>query len=253
VDLVYKKSIKIFDFHTFISLPLYLLAWGEKSYTSPKVNKMQTTVPSQNDITNEIGKQLLQENCKDIGIYGLQNRLSPDKWYIGQTINPIGDRWDAYRNLDCKYQIKLLRALKKYGYEQFNKVVLEVCPPDKAVLNERETYWIKHYNSIKGGYNIREGGTAGRMTDATKKKMSQAHLGKKFTEEHRRKLSIAATGRKGTPMTPEHKQKLMKILIGRVVSNETRIKLGNASRGRKYSEEIKARMRKSRWPHLYPN
>lgn len=170
------------------------MTWVEKNYIILKKNKMQIHEPNPNDTTKKIVPESSSDKCNVIGIYGLRNKVN-GKWYIGQTINPIRDRWEDYRHLRCKYQRKLLRALKKYGYEQFETVVLENCPPDRNVLNAREIYWIDYYKSVKSGYNIRCGGRAGSLSEETKRKMSQAHTGKKFTEEHRRKLSIAAAAR----------------------------------------------------------
>jgi group I intron endonuclease len=47
-------------------------------------------------------------------------------------------------------------AIEKYGVENFQFDIIEECSLEK--LNERETYWIKYFNSIQDGYNLSEGG-----------------------------------------------------------------------------------------------
>jgi group I intron endonuclease len=85
------------------------------------------------------------------GIYGLQNKLKPTRWYVGQS-KDIEHRWNRhYKHLHCKTQPKIYRALKRYGYDNFEKVILEECPIE--LLNEREAYWATVKNSIEKGYN----------------------------------------------------------------------------------------------------
>lgn len=48
------------------------------------------------------------------------------------------------------------RAIHKYGKENFVIKLLEEC--DRALLNEREKYWIQYYNSFENGYNSTLGG-----------------------------------------------------------------------------------------------
>lgn len=50
-------------------------------------------------------------------------------------------------------------AIYKYGLENFSIDIIEECPPE--ILNEKEKYWIKYYNSYKKGYNATEGGQGG--------------------------------------------------------------------------------------------
>ena len=52
-------------------------------------------------------------------------------------------------------------ALKKYGYDAFEKIVLEECSNDRSTWGPLETKWIKYYDSIEHGYNIAEGGIGG--------------------------------------------------------------------------------------------
>lgn len=95
-------------------------------------------------------------NC---GIYKIENLIN-GKVYIGQSIC-ITHRWrahrkDAYNPKNRCYERPLYRAIRKYGLDNFSFTVIEYCSED--ILNEREVYWIKYYNSFEDGYNLTPGG-----------------------------------------------------------------------------------------------
>lgn len=91
-----------------------------------------------------------------IGIYRISNKIN-NKCYIGQSVN-IEKRWkkhqNAFKNKKCKqYDYPLYRAIRKYGIENFEFEIIEICK--KNMLSERENYWMKYYNSCNKnfGYN----------------------------------------------------------------------------------------------------
>jgi transposase len=61
------------------------------------------------------------------------------------------------------------RAIKKYGKYNFTIKELEKC--DESIINDRERYWIKQYDSYKSknGYNCTEGGEGGNKPKLSKK------------------------------------------------------------------------------------
>lgn len=82
--------------------------------------------------------------------------------YVGQTIN-IAERRkqhekdEPFNNLRAEYDYPLSRAIRKYGIEAFEFLILE----ENLTLeqaNEREDYWILYYNTILNGYNQQRGG-----------------------------------------------------------------------------------------------
>lgn len=88
-------------------------------------------------------------------IYKIINDIN-DKVYIGKTCTTLNHRWDQHL---YSYQIEdwnLYKAMRKYGIEHFT--IIEVEQINDNLLNEREIYWIKYYNSYKNGYNMTEGG-----------------------------------------------------------------------------------------------
>lgn len=93
------------------------------------------------------------------GIYKITNTVN-EKCYIGQSID-IKKRWAKHKReafaASCKhYHYPLYQDIREYGIENFEFEVLEEC--DAVKLNNRESYYIKQYDSLNNGYNQTEGG-----------------------------------------------------------------------------------------------
>jgi len=164
----------------------------------------------------------------------------------------------------------LKAAIKKYGRENFKREIIEYCDNvDQA--NEREIIWIARYDSTNRniGYNIERGG--GGVSDKQienlkgnfrpehiKKRISDSlkgikraprtkeHTAKiyesrkkngtlKLSEEHKKKLKKASTGRKRTKETIEKMKKIQN-------DPEYKKKISKASRGRKHTNQVKKKM-----------
>ena len=97
-----------------------------------------------------------------IGIYKITNLLN-GKCYVGQSID-IEKRWAEHKSIynhpRCS-NYHIYRAFRKYGIENFSFSVIEEC--EQALLNEREKFWIQHYNSFECGYNMTIGGDGTEM------------------------------------------------------------------------------------------
>lgn len=93
------------------------------------------------------------------GIYKIENQIN-HLVYIGQA-KIIERRLNAHRSIyksptALEYNNQIHTAMRDYGIENFTFEIVERCPIEK--LNEREKYWVSHYNSYKNGYNGTEGG-----------------------------------------------------------------------------------------------
>ena len=135
-------------------------------------------------------------------IYKITNPKS--KIYIGCTID-FKRRLSEYRRLSMAGQIKLYNSLVKYGYDNHKFEIIEEC--SDGILHEREIYFIKHYNCINEGLNIRLGNRTGALTEDTKQKISAALKGRKVTWK---------TGmNRGYKYTEEQIQKMSKPRVNR--------------------------------------
>jgi len=139
-------------------------------------------------------------------IYKTTNLVN-GKIYIGQDFR---NKQNYFGSGNC-----LHRAIRKYGLENFKKEILEYCKT-KEQLNEQEIFWIKKLNSkVPNGYNLTDGGGGSiNPSKETRKKMSKAHGGKKFTKVHKESIS---EGLKGKKFTKAHKEKMSKARKGRAL------------------------------------
>ena len=79
-------------------------------------------------------------------IYKLTN-IKNNKVYIGQTKNSLRRRIMSHltqSRINTKSKKHHLQfAIQKYGYDNFDISILEVCKQEQ--LNEREMFWIRYY------------------------------------------------------------------------------------------------------------
>lgn len=91
-------------------------------------------------------------------IYLISNDIN-NKLYIGQTMQTLNKRFNGhccYSKSDRSSNMYIKRAIHKYGKGKFHIKLIEECPIN--LLNEREKYWINHYDSYNTGYNLTLGG-----------------------------------------------------------------------------------------------
>lgn len=147
-------------------------------------------------------------------------------------------------------------ALKKYGKEHFIKEIIEDNICTKELLSEREIYWIEFFQSTNRaiGYNLHFGGQGGnlekfkRETHPLKGKKYEEYYGYEKTVEIKKKKSIASSGENngmyGKHITEEHRKILKEANTGkkRIFSEEHRLKIKNSNTGKTATEETKKKM-----------
>lgn len=116
------------------------------------------------------------------------------KVYIGITSRLPEKRWG--RN-GCNYRSNhhFYNAILKYGWDSSFSHEILYSGLTKENAEEYERDLIRHFNSANPeyGYNIALGGNSvGKMSDATKKKISASNKGKRRTLEQRKKMSDIA-------------------------------------------------------------
>ncbi|MCR4311506.1 MAG: GIY-YIG nuclease family protein [Candidatus Taylorbacteria bacterium] len=165
---------------------------------------------------------------KTSGIYYYQNKIN-GKRYIGQACNierrSREHEYHLVRGTDkC---VALQRAVNKYGIENLEFGILEICTPE--VMNDREVYWIDKYkSSSRDGYNISNGGKNGlighKPSSEVCAKISKSKLEKHWKMSEEQKIGISKL-HKGKPKSEETKRRMSenhaRYMLGRHHSNET--------------------------------
>jgi len=166
-----------------------------------------------------------------IGIYKIVNKKNK-KIYIGQS-NNIGYRKKRHLQAletDSHFNTHLQKAWNKYGKGNFKFEIIEECTINE--LDDKEKYWIKHYNSanFNYGYNMAYGGRDGsNLTEESKKKISETLKGHIVSEETRKKIKekrkTQTNTNKGKKFSDEARQNISLAHIGIKLSEETKKKV----------------------------
>jgi group I intron endonuclease len=204
--------------------------------------------------------------CKS-GVY--QIILKNDgRSYVGSAVDII-DRWKAHinnaKNKNLKIKQVISKAIKKYGSENFDWNILELCEVDQLI--DREQYWldtIRPFADENNGFNIRKIADSNfgiKRTLESKQKQSKTMTGVLKTEKHKQhmrdswhntrgeeyyaQLSIRMQGDNNPSKRPEVAEKISKSKLGKGWKDDTiRVEKHIAARkGKKYSEEAKANMK----------
>ena len=134
----------------------------------------------------------------------------------------------------------LLASWRKHGEGAFLFEVIERCDDEYADANEIK--WIAFYKSAdsSSGYNMTHGGDGGVHTKETRLKISVANRWRIVTAEQRAKISSAKKGKPLGKRSPSVGKKISDALRGHTVSDDTRRKIGMANSGRVAGESQRA-------------
>lgn len=130
-------------------------------------------------------------------IYCHINKIN-GKRYIGLTNEePPSKRWGSnginYKSCTCFYN-----AIQKYGWNNFEHIILEKNLTAKQA-EQMEKKYIKLYNTmVPNGYNLTGGGELKKeISDITRERLRQSHLGYKVSKETKKKMSKSRKGHPG--------------------------------------------------------
>ena len=218
---------------------------------------------------------ILTEHKHASGVYIIRNSVN-GKVYVGSAAN-FWKRYQKHAN-NLKNQnhhcAPLQRFAAKYGADKLRFEVLELTQLEKQALIECEQKWIDCLRCCdrESGFNLAPvaGSTLGvkhseesraarvgkRLSEETKRRLSEAHKGKSqkpFTEEQRERqraaVSAAAKLKKGRPATPrttEQREQQRAAVVaantGRKMPPESVRKSAEARRGKKRSPEVGAKI-----------
>lgn len=180
------------------------------------------------------------------------------KRYVGITRQEVSRRWRDGKGYEGQV---VYDAILKYGWDNIKHEVLYEGLT-KAQAEEKEKQLIKQYDTTShaNGYNVELGGNStGKMSDESKrkiseahkglmagakhwhygqhwsdevkKKISEAHKGMKYSNETRLKKSVIFSGKGnpmyGTKMSAEHKKKLQAACVKAVSKSVVCVETGN--------------------------
>lgn len=195
--------------------------------------------------------------------YCVYVHISPSgKMYIGQTGQKPERRWKngaGYLSVENgKYkQPMFAHAILKYGWDNFqHEIIANNLTKEEA--DSFEKLLIEKFDTINDeyGYNCREGGSNGGISEEARKKISNAHKGSIVSDDTKRKISESLKGENhylyGKHLTDETKKKLSDAHKGRSLSEDHKRKIGEAIKGenhpmygKQHTEESKQKMSES--------
>lgn len=134
------------------------------------------------------------------------------KQYIGVTTCSLPARVNVHQ----RSRTAIGSAIRKYGGQMKQEILIV---GDEDYIYDLEYKAIEAFGTMAPhGYNLREGGQGGRLTEASRKKISNTMKGRKRSVSHRRRLS--------------------EVRMGHVHTAETRKRMVTAQRARRAREGL---------------
>jgi len=181
----------------------------------------------------------MKENLNGSGIYTITNILD-NKILVGYA-SCFSDRKSRHFG-DLKYNRHgnphLQNAYNLYGKENFIFEILEEYPKNINILASAENFWAIMLNTHNRdiGYNIKPTSHDGKVkaSEETKRRQSEAQMGKIRSREAVEKIRIANTGKK---RSKEFCEKLSLLNKGKGPSKEALKKASIVNTGKKHTKE----------------
>lgn len=164
----------------------------------------------------------IYSHMSKMGIIYLATNKTNGKRYVGKTVSSLSRRRSHH---GCK-GYAFYNAIKKYGRNGFDWVILCKCPISR--LDEREKYFIKLYNTCIShggyGYNIQEGGNGAPYGNSNpskrpdvREKQRMAALGDKNPMKNPLVSDKVRQALKGRPISKTHRKNISKGMMGHFV------------------------------------
>jgi group I intron endonuclease len=121
-----------------------------------------------------------------IGFIYCIKQISTGKSYVGQSIDPR-IRWLNHL-CSARYGDKspLYYAMRKYGFDDFNFIVLCEVDGDQSELDKAEDSFISSLDTLSpNGFNLRRGGFRGVSSEETKQRMRETWALPEIKQKHK--------------------------------------------------------------------
>lgn len=179
--------------------------------------------------------------------------------YVGITTRSIERRWKEHVSMpNCSGQY-LHRAIEKYGADSFEIKPIASALGDISCLKEIEKILIQQFETFSpSGYNLTLGGDGVfgyKKSPEQIEKIRQVHLGRKASEETKKKMVESRLGENNHFFGRRHSEETKKRIseskkgcvgpwLGKPRSEETKKKLSEANKGisRPHTEESKLKL-----------
>jgi len=131
-------------------------------------------------------------------VYLLNKIVGEPAAYVGSTLNKQ-NRFKQYVTAKPKRYIE--NSIKKYGWDAFQKIEIDVNPSCEKELRAWENFYIGLFgthnkDNVGFGMNIIRNPTISISKDAdVAKKISISHTGKRLTDEHKERIRHSTKGK----------------------------------------------------------
>ena len=181
-------------------------------------------------------------------VYCYTNNINGKK-YVGQTCHTLLERSkkDGSGYNHCTY---FYHAIQKYGFDNFSATILaENLSKEDADIIEKKYIDLWNLKDHRFGYNLRDGGSNGALTDNHKRKIGEANknpscetrerlrncrLGQKLSNETKKKIGDVHRGRK---QSQDHIDNRIKKITGQKRTDEQKQNISKSLKGKKFSPE----------------
>lgn len=208
------------------------------------------------------------------GVYAYQSVIDPEKIYIGSTYD-LYTRFNQHRALVISRSTncpKFYNYVRKYGWNSIRFGVLKYIDLEqhsgaeiqeiRKIITDREQEYFNLYSptlNVNPSANSRLGA---KHSEITRKKLSEANIGKVMSEETRKKISGSNHYLFGKSPSKEALKnmslaKLGKFLgenhpsFGKIHTEEAKEKMSQVKLGSTHSEETKEKMSRAKGTTIY--
>lgn len=169
------------------------------------------------------------------GIYGYRDIKTGKIVYIGKDSHLYKKVRHTQHHSQPRYSVQKINIILQSNPGRYEYIEIIRLPPE-TTHKELDDYEIRYIDLYKPKFNFTVGGDG-----------APTNKGKKFTKEHRMKISIANTGKKHSKET---RQKISEIIrnrqLGKHPSEETKRKISETEKGKIVPMDVKVKLSRMR-------